>query len=313
MSCTFTSLDCGYLKINSVWATVADLTIFRNGTVDFDYHCFDGNPHDPGEMTAITLAILHDDDRGGEAARYPHLSFLFSIARAALEQGLSVELHSNDPSNAYWRIKDEVAVTNPGRPEHGTIRVTDDGALWWRCQLRDQPTGTSGLDLTEITSSITRAIGSAQVAKCEETTCPHASAERLPLPTVAAWAHRPLARFLFAYALAYAYVVAVPVVMSFREFRAGLAGVLDRVRRSPADVVYVGSHRRAEAVLVSVEQYEALVETSERQHAVATALASVRAEGLEPGADDLALFVQVASGELTTDELRERVLSRYRR
>lgn len=114
------------------------------------------------------------------------------------------------------------------------------------------------------------------------------------------------------YASVYALVMAVPVVMSFREFRAGLAGVLDRVRRSPGAVVYVGSHRRAEAVLVSVEQYEALLETSERQHAVAAALASVRAEGLEPGADDLALFVQVAAGELTTDELRERILSRYR-
>lgn len=110
----------------------------------------------------------------------------------------------------------------------------------------------------------------------------------------------------------YAFGVAVPVVMSFREFRAGLAGALDRVRQSPAAVVYVGSHRRAEAVLVSVEQYEALLETSERQHAVAAALASVRAEGLEPSADDLALFVEVAAGELTTDELRERILSRYR-
>lgn len=165
---SFTSLDSGYLKINSVWATVADLTVFRNGTVDFDYHCFDGTPHDAGEMTAITLAILHDDDRGGEAARYPHLSFLFSIARAALEQGLSVELNSNDPSNAYWRITDEVAVTNSGRPERGTIRVTADGALWWRCQLRDQPSGEAGLHLTEITSSIARALGSAQVAKCEK-------------------------------------------------------------------------------------------------------------------------------------------------
>lgn len=76
-------------------------------------------------------------------------------------------------------------------------------------------------------------------------------------------------------------------------------------------MVYLGSHRKAEAVLVSVEQYEALLETSERQHAVAAALASVRAEGLEPGADDLALFVQVAAGELTTDELRARILSRY--
>ena len=62
---------------------------------------------------------------------------------------------------------------------------------------------------------------------------------------------------------------------------------------------------------MSVGQYEALLETSERQHAVAAALASVRAEGLEPAADDLTLFFEVAAGELTTDELRERVLSRY--
>jgi hypothetical protein len=64
---------------------------------------------------------------------------------------------------------------------------------------------------------------------------------------------------------------------------------------------------------VSVEQYEALREASERQHAVAAALASVRAEGLEPSPEDLELFMAVAAGELSTDELRHRVLSRYRR
>jgi PHD/YefM family antitoxin component YafN of YafNO toxin-antitoxin module len=101
--------------------------------------------------------------------------------------------------------------------------------------------------------------------------------------------------------------------MSFREFRAGLAGALDQVRRSPHAAVFVGSHRRAEAVLVSVEQYEALLEAAERQRAVAAALASVRAEGLEPSATDLTLFANVAAGQMTTDELRERVLSRYRR
>jgi len=62
-----------------------------------------------------------------------------------------------------------------------------------------------------------------------------------------------------------------------------------------------------------VEQYEALQEAAERQHAVAAALASVRAEGLEPGVEDLALFAEVAARRLSTDELRERVLSRYRR
>lgn len=115
------------------------------------------------------------------------------------------------------------------------------------------------------------------------------------------------------YALAYTRIVMVPEVLSFREFRAGLAGVLDRIRRSPGAVVFVGAHRRAEAVLVSVEQYQALQEAADRQHAVAAALASVRAEGLEPSTQDLALFAEVAAGRLSTDELRERVLSRYRR
>jgi PHD/YefM family antitoxin component YafN of YafNO toxin-antitoxin module len=76
------------------------------------------------------------------------------------------------------------------------------------------------------------------------------------------------------YAMVYALVVAAPEVLSFRELRAGLAGVLDRARRSPDAAVFVGAHRRAEAVLVSVEQYEALQEAAEREHAVAATLAS---------------------------------------
>jgi hypothetical protein len=66
-------------------------------------------------------------------------------------------------------------------------------------------------------------------------------------------------------------------------------------------------------VLVSAEQYEALQESADRQYAVAAALASVRAEGLEPSRADLQLFTAVAAGELSTDELRARVLARYRR
>jgi Antitoxin VbhA len=62
---------------------------------------------------------------------------------------------------------------------------------------------------------------------------------------------------------------------------------------------------------VSVEQYEAMLEASERQHAVAAALASVRAEGLEPSIEDLELFAEVAAGRMTTGELRDQILSRY--
>jgi Antitoxin VbhA len=77
--------------------------------------------------------------------------------------------------------------------------------------------------------------------------------------------------------------------------------------------VFVGACRKAEAVVMSVDQYEAMQEASERQHAVAAALASVRADGLEPSPQDLALFAAVAAGELSTDELRDAVLGRYRK
>jgi PHD/YefM family antitoxin component YafN of YafNO toxin-antitoxin module len=109
----------------------------------------------------------------------------------------------------------------------------------------------------------------------------------------------------------YAYLVATPEVLSYRELRAGLATVLDRVRHSSHMAVFVGAYRKPEAVVVSVERYEALQEAAERQHAVAAALASVRADGLEPSSQDLALFVSVAIGELSTDELRARILGRF--
>ena len=50
---------------------------------------------------------------------------------------------------------------------------------------------------------------------------------------------------------------------------------------------------------------------ADRQHEVAAALALVRAEGLEPS-PDLELFVAVTAGELPADELRGRVVARYR-
>jgi PHD/YefM family antitoxin component YafN of YafNO toxin-antitoxin module len=104
-----------------------------------------------------------------------------------------------------------------------------------------------------------------------------------------------------------------PEVLSFREFRAGLAATLKRVQSPGSEPVFVGAHRRPEAVVMSVSHYEALVAAAERREAVAEALASVRAEGLEPSTEALQLFTAVASGDLDTDELRERVLARYHR
>jgi prevent-host-death family protein len=101
-----------------------------------------------------------------------------------------------------------------------------------------------------------------------------------------------------------------PEVLSFREFRAGLAATLKRVQGEGP--VFVGSHRKPEAVIMSVAHYRDLVEISERRAAVAEALASVRAEGLEPSEVGLRGLAAISDGTLTTDEFREEILRHYR-
>jgi PHD/YefM family antitoxin component YafN of YafNO toxin-antitoxin module len=104
-----------------------------------------------------------------------------------------------------------------------------------------------------------------------------------------------------------------PEVLSFREFRAGLAATLKRVQEPGAGPVFVGAHRKPEAVVLSATEYERLRAAAGRREAVDAALASVRAEGLEPSPDGMRMFAAVAAGTMTTDEMRERVLARYRR
>uniref|UniRef100_UPI003F494971 antitoxin VbhA family protein n=1 Tax=Pseudonocardia sp. CA-138482 TaxID=3240023 RepID=UPI003F494971 len=104
----------------------------------------------------------------------------------------------------------------------------------------------------------------------------------------------------------------LPEVLSFREFRQALAATLKRVQEPGAGPVFVGAHRKPEAVVMSVSRYEELVAAAERRADVAEALASVRAEGLEPTAEGLALLEEVAAGRLSTEQARERVLARYR-
>lgn len=110
----------------------------------------------------------------------------------------------------------------------------------------------------------------------------------------------------------YAFYVSLPEVLSVREFRSELAATLKRVQGSEGGPVFVGSHRKPEAVVMSVSQYQELLGAAERRDAVAEALASVRAEGLEPSAEGLELLEAIAAGRMSTDDARDHTLARYR-
>ena len=99
-------------------------------------------------------------------------------------------------------------------------------------------------------------------------------------------------------------------MLSFREFRAGLSATLKRVQGEGP--VFVGAHRRPEAVIMSVAHYRDLVEMSERRAAVAEALASVRAEGLEPSPAGLAIMKELAAGQLDADDAVELLRQQHR-
>ena len=103
----------------------------------------------------------------------------------------------------------------------------------------------------------------------------------------------------------------MPEVLSVREFREDLAGTLKRVQDPDAAPVYVGAHRRPEAVVISARRYRELTEVGRRREALEDALGSVRADGLEPSPEALALFEEVVAGKMTSDEVVQQLLARY--
>ena len=93
----------------------------------------------------------------------------------------------------------------------------------------------------------------------------------------------------------------------------GLAATLKRVQAPGGGPVFVGAHRKPDAVVMSVSRYQQLVEAAERRDAVADALVSVRVEGLEPSVEGLALLEAIATGEMNEDQAVNQLRQRYRR
>lgn len=69
-----------------------------------------------------------------------------------------------------------------------------------------------------------------------------------------------------------------PRVLTMRELRQGLSGVVDEVLAGEA--VFAGSHRKPEVVVMSVRQYEQL--TGAQQRVVDSASGSLQMEGSTP-------------------------------
>jgi PHD/YefM family antitoxin component YafN of YafNO toxin-antitoxin module len=99
-------------------------------------------------------------------------------------------------------------------------------------------------------------------------------------------------------------------VLSVREAREQLPSVLDRFRQGDRTPVFLGSHRKTEAVIMSIDVYEELV--ARRRDAVAQAEASVRAEGGQPSPQAKIIIDEWVHGHISADEMEERIVDIYR-
>lgn len=101
-------------------------------------------------------------------------------------------------------------------------------------------------------------------------------------------------------------------MLSISELRGHLADAMTQVRACADTPVFVGRHRRPEAVLLSVDRYAQLV-AEERRAAVASAMGSVRAEGLDVDPHGEAVLREIAEGTLTPSDARAQLVAHYRR
>jgi hypothetical protein len=105
----------------------------------------------------------------------------------------------------------------------------------------------------------------------------------------------------------------VPEVVTVSAARSGLSRILSDLSEAgpEAEPVLIGAHRKAQAVLLSVEAYERLTELADRREAAASVTGSLHAEGLKPSPAALADTQAYVNGEISDDELVARALARY--
>jgi hypothetical protein len=56
----------------------------------------------------------------------------------------------------------EIVVTNPARPDRGTVRLATGGGVWWDFELSDTSGAVDGLALPEIAATIARELSRLQ-------------------------------------------------------------------------------------------------------------------------------------------------------
>jgi hypothetical protein len=147
--------DC--IKIINARGALSDLTITESGSLTWEYRSCEGNHIDPAQLTGMVSIVL--DQPGTDTAHWPAGAALTSaVGQAVSGRGLEVSLNVLDADTTLDETFSELTITSPAKPERGTVRVTDDGALYWHCHTDDPD---NALTHGDIAATLTRALATA--------------------------------------------------------------------------------------------------------------------------------------------------------
>jgi hypothetical protein len=137
--------DSRLLKVMGLRDTTCEITVEDSGFVTWEYRPGAGDCIDPDKITGRVMHLLTSGERPrwhGRAAPGAGLKGLVGCRLKAM--GLRVCLDVYEDHDTYDVVA-EIIVTNPGRPERGQVRVSDDGALMWECGYDEDTSDTAAV------------------------------------------------------------------------------------------------------------------------------------------------------------------------
>jgi hypothetical protein len=111
------------------------LALEPGGWARWYYEPATGPGTSPATLTSVITYLLAVPPGPAVPVAYRSLPLKGQVGRCLQDRGLSVTLRVSEDLDSFEATTD-IDITSPARPWLGTIRLSDDAALDWRCDLR---------------------------------------------------------------------------------------------------------------------------------------------------------------------------------
>ncbi len=127
--------DTCELTVLGVASGKSFLALSTSGQARWYYEPATGPATSPATAATIIAYLLSAPGYSASLAAYRALPFKGQVGRSLQDRGLAVTLRVSEDLESFEATTD-IDVTSPAQPQLGTVSLSDDAALDWRCCWR---------------------------------------------------------------------------------------------------------------------------------------------------------------------------------